>query len=135
MVLGISEAVELSGRVVELVKKGATLELQERIMELREAVLNVKEELLALRDENTELKRVAAEREQLIFDGAVYWLDDGEGGQEGPFCQKCHDADGKTVRLQKCQPDYSYKWTCTVCRMHYVARTPSGPQSFEPEQI
>jgi hypothetical protein len=122
MALGISEAVSLSGRVLDLVKQGTTIDLQERIMELREAVLNVREELLTLREENGALKRAASEREQLTFDGAVYWHEDDEGVQQGPFCQKCHDADGKTVRLQKCQPEFHFTWTCNVCHMHYVRR-------------
>lgn len=37
MALGITDAVSLSGRVLELVKQGVTLDLQERIIELREA--------------------------------------------------------------------------------------------------
>ena len=123
MALGISEAVSLSGRVLELVKQGATMDLQERIMDLREAVLNVREELLTLREENSALKRAAVEREQLIFDGSVYWQEDEEDVQHGPFCQKCHDADGKTVRLQKCQPSYNYEWNCSVCHMSFVRRS------------
>ena len=91
-------------------------------MDLREAVLNVREELLTLREENSALKRAAAERDQLTFDGAVYWHEDSEGVERGPFCQKCHDADGKTVRLQKCQPGYSHTWICNVCHMSYVRR-------------
>lgn len=98
MALGISDAVSLSGRVLELVKAGATLELQERIVELREAVLNAKDEILSLREELSTLKCAATEREQLEFDGIVYWRELPDGENEGPFCQRCYDADSKLMR-------------------------------------
>jgi hypothetical protein len=49
--LGISDAVELTKKLGELVKAGATIGLKEAIMELREAVLNAKDEVLSLRAE------------------------------------------------------------------------------------
>jgi len=121
MVLGISEAVELTGRIASLVKQGATMELQERIIELREAVLNVKEELLELREENTELKRAAAQRQNSKFDGHLYWLET-EGERQGPFCQKCYDKDGKTVRLIALPAGWNFDWNCTVCEGNYGSR-------------
>ncbi len=68
MALGISDAVSLSGRILERVKQSVTLDLQERIIELREAVLNAKDEILNLRKELADLKRATAERDQLRFD-------------------------------------------------------------------
>lgn len=43
--------------IVDLVKKGATLEAQELVMELREAALELREQNHALREENADLKR------------------------------------------------------------------------------
>lgn len=124
MALGISDAVSLSGRVLELVKAGATLELQERIVELREAVLNAKDEILSLREELSTLKRAATEREQLEFNGIVYWRELPDGENEGPFCQRCYDADSKLMRLHKCGADIAYEWACTGCKMLIGAREP-----------
>lgn len=114
MTLGISDAVSISGRLVELVKAGATLELREEIMRLREAVLNAREEVLNLRGELGELKRTAAEREHLTFDGSLYWRERSQG-KEGPFCQRCFDVDAKVVRLQPNLPGFPLKWVCTAC--------------------
>ena len=119
MALGISEAVSLSGRVVELVKAGATIELQERITELREAVLNAKEEILSLRAELGELKRAAEEREQVTFDGVAYWQQVPGSEKQGPFCHRCYDADSKLVRLQHFPASLSWKWSCVVCNKSY----------------
>jgi len=122
MVLGITDAVELTSRIASLIKQGATMELQERIMELREAVLNVKEELLKLREENSELKRAVEEEHRLVFREGVYWLqdEDDENDLDGPFCQKCRDAERKTVRLQKAHPDTGWAWRCLACNAHYA---------------
>ena len=114
MALGITDAVSLSGRVLELVKQGVTLDLQERIMELREAVLNAQEEVLRLRAELSELRRTANDREQLTFDGSLYWRERSDG-KEGPFCQRCFDVDAKVVRLQPNLPGMSHKWVCIGC--------------------
>lgn len=119
MALGISEAVDLSGRIIELVKKGATIELQERIIELREAVLNAREELLSLRQENAELKRSTAERQHFTFDSEVYWRER-DGKRDGPFCPTCYDSTAKTIRLQPLGPGFGFKWTCNVCNGAYV---------------
>lgn len=38
MALGLSDGIDLIGRIADLVKKGATLEANERIVELREVI-------------------------------------------------------------------------------------------------
>jgi hypothetical protein len=124
MALGISDAVELTGRIANLVKQGATMELQERIMELREAVLNAKEELLKLREENNELTRAAEEQRNIVFRDGVYWLQyqEDENDLDGPFCQRCRDADRKMVRLQKNRTGSDGKWNCYGCGRFYGHR-------------
>lgn len=54
--LGISDALELTKKIGDLVKAGATLGLQETIVELREAVMNAKDEVLRLREDNQDLR-------------------------------------------------------------------------------
>ncbi len=80
MPLGISDAVELTGTISDLVKKGLTLELQERITQLREAVLNAKDEVLALRDETQSLKVKVQERDAWGARAAKYTLITAPGG-------------------------------------------------------
>lgn len=85
MAIGISEAVALTSRLVELAKKGATIELREKVMELREAVLNVPEEMLTLREENLQLKRAAIAEHSLIYDKDGLYYRKTESGREGHF--------------------------------------------------
>lgn len=98
--------------IVDLIKKGATFEAQEKIMELREAVMELQEENLSLREQVTHLRSEIAKKEELEFDGAIYWKKDSDGRRIGPYCQKCFDADGKLIRLQ----DYQDRWYCLHCK-------------------
>ncbi len=94
--------------IVELLKKGATVEAQERIMELREAVLELQEENAGLKQKLREAEDALKVQGEIQFDGAVYWRSE-NGNKTGPFCPQCFDAERKLVRLQ----DYEDAWYCT----------------------
>lgn len=96
--------------IIDLIKKGSTLEAQEKIIELREAALDMQEENISLKEENIKLKAIFKKNENLYFDGKVYWLKDGDE-KEGPFCPKCHDVKDMNVRMHK---DGSGYW-CYSC--------------------
>ncbi len=101
--------------VYELAKRAANLELQEKIMGLREQVLEIENENLHLRLKNKELEEGLKLKEQLNFDGRIYWLHKENGSKEGPFCQVCKDKASIMTRLQS----YPYKWSCLVCKNTY----------------
>lgn len=86
--------------IVDLIKKGSTLEAQEKIVELREAALDMQEENIALKEENAKLKAIIKKNETLYFDGNVYWFKEGDE-KVGPFCPQCHDEKDKMVRMHK----------------------------------
>lgn len=86
--------------IVDLMKKGATVEAQEKIMALREAALELQEENLSLKDAVRSLEEQVKLKTKLTFDGQVYWLIDGDQ-KDGPFCQRCYDAEHLLMRLQK----------------------------------
>ena len=97
--------------IVELLKKGATVEAQEQIMELREGALALQEENFGLREKVRNLEESLRIKGQLQFDGASYWLSDGNK-TDGPFCQHCYDTSGKLIRLQ----DWGDTWNCFACK-------------------
>lgn len=97
--------------IVDLLKKGATVEAQEQIMALREGSLILQEENVGLREKVKILEESLRVKGQLTFDGSTYWLDDGTGAN-GPFCQHCYDISGRLVRLQ----DWGDTWTCFACK-------------------
>ncbi|HYA20452.1 MAG TPA: hypothetical protein VEG25_07400, partial [Burkholderiales bacterium] len=51
--------------IVELIKKGATVEAQEKIMELREMALELQEENVNLKSQVNELQQALKLKEQL----------------------------------------------------------------------
>jgi hypothetical protein len=59
--------------IIELLKKGSTIEAQEKIMELREAALEYKEETLNLKDKIIQLQKIIIKLESF----------------EGEPCPKC----------------------------------------------
>jgi len=106
--------------IAELLKKGATLEAQEKIMELREAVMELKDESHALRSKVRELEEALSERDSVSFEGAVYWryLENEAGDptdRDGPFCPRCYDVDGKLVRMH----GDAQGWRCKHCNRWY----------------
>ncbi|MEW6688059.1 MAG: hypothetical protein AB1452_03100 [Pseudomonadota bacterium] len=103
--------------IIELIKKGATVEAQEKIMELRETALGLQEENLGLREKVRQLEDGLKIKQQLKFERTAYWLIDGQT-KDGPFCQRCYDVDQKLVRLQ----DYDGSWFCVACKQGFDAR-------------
>ncbi len=100
--------------IVDLLKKGATVEAQEKIMELREAVHAVQEENLNLKKRIRELEGELETKELLLFDESVYWLQvPGSDKHDGPFCQRCYDVNKNLVRLQNVDGRY---WNCHECK-------------------
>lgn len=97
--------------IVDLLKKGATVEAQEQIIALREGALLLQEENFGLREKVRSLEESLRIKGQLTFDGASYWLNDGSK-TDGPFCQHCYDTGGKFVRLQ----DWEDTWLCFACK-------------------
>jgi len=111
--------------IVDLVKKGATVEAQEKIMALREAALELQEENLDLKEEVKTLNQQLEIKAKIKFDEKVYWFDD-EGKTDGPFCQRCYDMDKKLLRLQPAtfRGGPTNAWTqggeCMECNSQYA---------------
>lgn len=100
--------------IIDLIKKGSTIEAQEKILELRESALDLQEDNLALKEENMKLKAIIKKSESLHFDGKIYWLEIDEG-KDGPFCPKCHDVNGMMVRMHQ----DGNGWWCYTCSQSF----------------
>ncbi len=122
--------------IVDLIKKGATVEAQEKIMELRESALELQEENVSLRATIKELEDRLRIQGNLEFENGIYWLweEDDAGDfttKTGPYCQHCYDDETKLIRLQKFAiDDYdndtgsmrksgSFYFTCYKCKNTY----------------
>lgn len=120
--------------IVELAKKGMTVELQQKLMEFQERELSLREENLVLKERVKELEEILNRKQSLEFDGQLYWLKTPDGKKDGPFCQRCHDTSGRMIRVQKIiVDDYdaesgrvigrgNYYFSCFECKSKYHSR-------------
>lgn len=110
--VNFSEAKSILEAVTELVKKSATLDLQEKIVSLREFVVSLKDENITLKEENQILKQTLSLSENFVLKNGIYWKED----DDVPFCQKCLDGSKKQIHLQK---RHAGAWKCFECGSYY----------------
>jgi predicted RNA-binding Zn-ribbon protein involved in translation (DUF1610 family) len=134
--LGISDAVELTKKVGDLVRTGVTIGLQETIMDLREAVLNAKDEVLNLRAELQAYKSKELEAQNWQDLETKYPLVKAPGGgtvrkTAGPpehyVCPKCFE-DRRIYPLQD-KRVMSGEYACPGCGKSFPV---DQPKKFEP---
>jgi hypothetical protein len=111
--------------VIDLVKKGMTVEAQEKIMELKEGALELQEENLRLREHIRELEGKLAIRERVVWEPPYYWIKNGDE-KDGPYCQHCYDKDAKLIRLQN---KATGRWYCYICKSGFTDSDYSPPPS------
>ena len=103
--------------IIELIKKGSTLEAQEKISLLREEIISLREEKSNLLEKLKQIEVRQKIKSKLEWDGTVYWLIENKTDKkDGPYCQKCQDADEKLIRLQGGKNDV---WFCHQCKSKY----------------
>jgi hypothetical protein len=101
--------------IVDLIKKGSTIEAQEKIVELREGALAFQEENIELRKRIGELEAKLSEKKEVVWEPPFYWMNKGDS-KDGPFCQKCYDAEAKLIRLQNIEKG---AWCCKACNNNF----------------
>jgi len=100
--------IETSKIIVELAKKGMTLELQEANMQLREEALELQEENLKLKAENIRLKEKEELQEKVEFKRNVYYRE----GDEIPFCPYCYEKRKILIHLSSFDKDNPKEQIC-----------------------
>ena len=101
--------------IVELIKKGSTVEAQEMIMDLREKELSLQEENLDLKETVKSLESKLHLKKKVLWEKPFYYIDD-DGTKDGPYCQKCYDSYENLLRLQGGTNDV---WKCFNCECSY----------------
>ncbi|MGH7240051.1 MAG: hypothetical protein ACREHG_08300 [Candidatus Saccharimonadales bacterium] len=113
--------------IVDLVKKGLTIEAQEAIAQLRSKVVDLAGENADLRHELNELRQQIRDLEathkleaELKFDGTVYRRTSDDENARGPFCQVCYDEHKRLSRVTFVRhPATGDKWFCHVCKNNF----------------
>ena len=104
--------------IKELLKKGLTLEAQEKIMELREGALGLQEDNLKLRERVKQLESELTLARDFTFEAetGLYWLLKPDGSRDGPFCAVCHDEHKRIARLHDGRKRGAQtRWLCMIC--------------------
>jgi hypothetical protein len=100
--------------VVDLIKKGATMELQEKIMDLRQATLDLQEENVELKSRVRDLESKLSLRVAMLWMDGYYWQE----GDPAPFCPHCFEAKHQAVHLFASRST-AFRWTCPQCKTIY----------------
>lgn len=123
----ISGTLELVNKSVELVrnlrKKGddelTAAEMRNTLIDLLDDLVEVKSEFVGLKavllnkeEEIQELKAKLEGKQDLKYDGRLYWKD----GDETAFCPVCKENEDKLIHMNyyAANRDYSLSWICKV---------------------
>jgi hypothetical protein len=113
-----TDIIGLQQTILELIADN-TRSVEDNARLAREAVL--------LRERIASLESAVAVRQEMTFRNEAYWRVRSERPDDGPFCPKCYDGEGKTARMT----DRGHGFTCCVVCEHCYGRSgSSGPQSF-----
>mgnify|MGYP001587335875 CR=1 FL=1 len=115
------EKAEVKLKMAELI--GALADTKIQIADIKQLLLDRDEAIAAL-------ESAARLRANLTYEQPYYWQVEGES-KDGPYCQKCYDADNKLIRLQGSQATRGW-WQCHSCNAtfydkHYKF---SGPDDY-----
>jgi len=97
--------------IIDLIKKGATLEAQQKIMQLREAAIDLQEENLVLKQRVKELEDSLAFKGRLAFRPPYYYAE----GDDVPFCPTCWEADHIPMHLTGHRTEEGTDYACAKC--------------------
>jgi len=107
---------DLARRARELAKKEANAELRGMLLDLQEKAQDVREENQQLRNMLKELENKLRIRDEMDFDGKVYWFKQEQDAGK-PFCPVCFDRDEKRIHLHAQGGDHGLlpHWQSKAC--------------------
>jgi len=101
-------------QVHDLYEQGRTENARLILKELQEKYIEACDENALLKTQVQEYEDVLYLAKNLEYDGYSYWLKTG-AIKQGPFCQKCFDANGLLLRLH----EGGDHWKCLTCGEQY----------------
>ncbi len=108
-----------------ILKEAGRTDLQVQLIELSEK-LREKEELIhKLEKENRSLREASDLKARVHLRNEMYYVRQDDGSDDGPFCTRCFDIDGKLSRLKVAEYDQAM---CPQCK------TWQGPCKAESRQ-
>lgn len=109
----IAKAIKDSGATLEGAEMKLKLaELISALADVKMEAATVQTELLDAQEQIRKLEAAAKQRAALVWRQPCYWMPREADGVEEPYCQPCHDGEGKFSRLNA---DGDGGFRCMVC--------------------
>lgn len=99
--------------------------VQDTLFFIREELLKAQDKNHGLKEKVKELEKKLEEKGKIQYEKPSYWVIENEC-KDGPFCQKCYDANQMLIRLQGGNNDI---WSCHECKSTYY-----GPGYISPSR-
>ncbi len=113
--------IDTGKKVIQAIQESDNVAANQLVLELQSIALELQDENYKLRQRIDELQNHINLVDDMVFDGKVYWRGEGDD-REGPYCQRCVDAEGRAIRLQfreETAPGYESRWyECHSCQSH-----------------
>ena len=113
------EITETGKKIIQAIQKSDSTSANQLVLELQSMALDLQEQNYDLRRRIDELEQHMDLMDEMSFDGKVYWRGQGDD-RDGPFCQRCVDAEGRAIRLQLREDTaagYESRWyECHSCQ-------------------
>ena len=89
-------------------------ELIEALADIKMEIAEIKSTLLEKDEKILTLEKKLNLKENLVYEKPYYWIEK-KDAKDGPFCQKCYDANKQLIRLQGNDDNNGY-WKCLECK-------------------
>jgi hypothetical protein len=110
----IAKAVKVSADAID----DAQMKLQ--VAELIVALADARIQAAESTEKIASLQQSLKSKEEMKFNGSVYYRIKDNDEKEGPWCPTCYDARGLEIRLQKILiPNATSNWRCNECKAHF----------------
>lgn len=129
----VKTAIEIAKGIKDIKSLSDNAEIKLQLVDLIDALVETKADLADIKTQLIEKDKQIQElneklntKDTLVYEEPFYWKVI-EDNKEGPFCQRCHDADSKLVRLIS-KPNNTYgSHVCKVCESWYGKGVPRQP--------
>jgi len=102
--------------IATALKEAGRADLQVELLELSEKLREKEEQIRRLEEENRSLREAADLKARVYRRKEMYYVREDDGTEDGPFCTRCYEADGKLIRLQVADYDQPMCPQCKTCQ-------------------
>lgn len=95
--MSVIEGLKTAGKVLQ---EAGKIEQYQQILDAQQRMLEMLATISELTEENRILKQQLSARDAMFYENNAYWSKPNDDKSDGPFCSRCWDVDGKTVRLK-----------------------------------